>query len=331
MAANFIDVNEHSSYVLEGDKSSSKMKPWGGFVMTIEGKKVLVSTEDDGPLGKKYFIVKIPRSILERFVEVFDEYYKLSGELDVGIYKWCGWSWRRVSAVPENREAILPRGVFEGLVADAALFLKSKDWFEEKGIPWRRGYLLHGIPGTGKTSTAICFARSLNKSLYCLNSKNCSSASTLEDAMNSLPKGVVVLIEDIDCIFDSASTNRDPDAKPNSNVASSEGEEDEDGISLSDFLNAIDGATSHTNGRILVITTNHLNELDAALVRPGRIDVKIEFTHAESSELERISIKMLGLKAGKAFFKKNFARLKVPVTMAKAENLLLPEAMRLLK
>lgn len=50
---------------------------------------------------------------------------------------------------------ILPAGQLDSLVADAAEFLKAEDWYIGQGIPHRRGYLLHGPPGTGKSKSTL--------------------------------------------------------------------------------------------------------------------------------------------------------------------------------
>ncbi len=67
-----------------------------------------------------------------------------------------------------------------------------------------------------------------------------------------------MLIEDVDCAF------HDRDS------------EDADGITFSGFLNCIDGVIAPQNGRILIMSTNHIDRLDPALIRPGRVDLRLE-------------------------------------------------------
>jgi hypothetical protein len=322
MAANYMNKERQESFALGGRGKShkEKFKPHGNFVMEIEDFRVIVEKEED-KLGY-YWVVHVPKEKVNGFFDIFDTFYVLSGEVDQGVYTWTGWSWRRTSSFSKNRAAFLPHKTYEILLADFKMFLTSKAWFEERGIPWRRGYLFYGIPGTGKTSTAICIARDSGKSLYCIRSKDCSSGETLESALNELPDGAIVLIEDLDCLFETAKSNRGEGAK-----GEDSDDDNDEGITLSDFLNAIDGAASHTNGRILIVTTNHVNQLDEALLRPGRIDRKIEFTYADQKQLEEISKKMLGEKEGKAYFKKAFLRCS-EITMAEAENQLLQEALK---
>ena len=52
---------------------------------------------------------------------------------------------------------VLDRKIKKRIVEDASDFLKSEKWYADRGIPWRRGYLFHGKPGTGKTSLSMHF------------------------------------------------------------------------------------------------------------------------------------------------------------------------------
>ncbi|KAA8648374.1 hypothetical protein EYZ11_007324 [Aspergillus tanneri] len=170
---------------------------------------------------------------------------------------------------------------------------RTRRWYSNRGIPYRRGYLFHGPPGTGKTS--LCFAASgvLGLGLYLLN---LSSKSFDEDDLMSLfhdlPRRCIVLLEDVDCA--GITQNRDskdssePDktkhaADPNS--ASETGTSNKHGVSLSGLLNVIDGVAA-SEGRILVMTTNHPEKLDSALLRPGRVDMSVEFRYAEPNDIQ---------------------------------------------
>ncbi len=59
-------------------------------------------------------------------------------------------------------------------------------------------------------------------------------------------------------------------------------------LTMSAFLNAIDGLASADDGRLLIMTTNHPERLDAALVRPGRVDYRVEFRECGPAELDRM-------------------------------------------
>ncbi|KAG6876014.1 hypothetical protein C0992_001369 [Termitomyces sp. T32_za158] len=128
-----------------------------------------------------------------------------------------------------------------------------------KGIPYRRGYLLHGPPGSGKTSFIQALAASLSYDICLLNlSERGLSDDKLNHLLSNAPERSFVLIEDIDAVF-------------NKRVQTTE-DGYQSSVTFSGFLNALDGVASGEE-RIIFMTTNHIKKLDPALIRPGRVDV----------------------------------------------------------
>ncbi|KAJ7510970.1 P-loop containing nucleoside triphosphate hydrolase protein [Mycena galericulata] len=176
---------------------------------------------------------------------------------------------------------ILPPGLLDSLVQDAQEFLKSEDWYIGAGIPHRRGYLLHGPPGTGKTSTIYALAGALNLEIYSLSLASHSvDDNFLQQAAASIPKNGLFLIEDVDCAFPSREDDDDEEMPPTANtmnqmmpVRPGRGSR---AVTLSGLLNVIDGVGSE-EGKLFFATTNYIDRLDAAFLRPGRIDKKIEY------------------------------------------------------
>lgn len=149
-------------------------------------------------------------------------------------------------------------------------FKKDKAWYMKHGVPYRTGICLFGPPGTGKTSLVRAICGLDERDLYILN-LNVMTDKALEEAVDTVGKNAVLLIEDIDSFKatnkrELTSANKDEKA---SAVSS---------LTLSGVLNAIDGITA-SDGRILVITTNRIEDLDAALVRPGRIDLDLNLSY----------------------------------------------------
>ncbi|KAJ7033568.1 P-loop containing nucleoside triphosphate hydrolase protein [Mycena alexandri] len=173
---------------------------------------------------------------------------------------------------------ILPEGLLDTLVQDAEEFLKSEDWYIGAGIPHRRGYLLHGPPGTGKTSTIYALAGALNLEIYSLSlASNLVDDSFLQNAASGIPKNGIFLIEDIDCAFPSRADEEEElntmlEPLPRNTMRARPPRS----VSLSGLLNVIDGVGSE-EGKLFFATTNYIDRLDAALLRPGRIDRKIEY------------------------------------------------------
>ncbi|KAJ7504274.1 P-loop containing nucleoside triphosphate hydrolase protein [Mycena galericulata] len=208
-------------------------------------------------------------------------------------------SWRHVASRPKRNinSIILDPGVSELLVDDARDFLESKAWYAARGIPFRRGYLLYGAPGSGKTSIISSIAGELGLDVYIVSlSRAGLDDSALSELISNLPEKCIALMEDIDAAF-TQSLNRDAVQGP----AGAPGTPD-DGrppppgappapstsrLSLSGLLNALDGVAAQ-EGRILYATTNKYTALDPALCRPGRMDIHVEFRLASKFQARKL-------------------------------------------
>lgn len=153
------------------------------------------------------------------------------------------------------------------------------------GIPHRRGYLLYGAPGSGKTSLIHSIAGELNLDVYILSLTRLGLDDTsLSSTIADLPTQCIVLVEDVDAAFhqgvkrDLADPEKEQDGKEDKH--GSKGGSDAPAsvgrVTLSGLLNALDGIAAQ-EGRILFATTNDYDALDPALCRPGRLDLHIEF------------------------------------------------------
>ncbi|KAL8947572.1 MAG: hypothetical protein Q9222_006164 [Ikaeria aurantiellina] len=163
---------------------------------------------------------------------------------------------------------ILDEGIKERIVADLRDFLRSEHWYYDRGIPYRRGYLLHGPPGSGKSSFIQALAGAFD---YNIAIVNLSERGLTDDRLNYLltiiPKRTLVLLEDVDAAFSNRRTQSDSDGYHGANVT------------FSGLLNALDGVAS-AEERVLFLTTNHVDRLDSALVRPGRVDMTVRLGEA---------------------------------------------------
>jgi chaperone BCS1 len=297
--------------------------------------------------------------------------------------RWGG-AWSKTASRPSRplSTVILAAEQKDAIVKDMNEFLhpSSAGWYARRGIPYRRGYLFHGPPGTGKTSLSFALAGLFGLDVYAVSLQE--PALTEGDLMllfNGLPRRCVVLLEDVDAAGLILREGRGDEGKNKKTKGKGKGEdgkkdgvdgikkddekkEDEKkktaaaaaesytladlarelralpaataaatttssfndttsntpqrggarargpnrslnakgglpnkepnaGISLSGLLNAIDGVASH-EGRVLIMTTNHPEKLDAALVRPGRVDRKVGFRLAMREEVRELFVRM---------------------------------------
>ena len=147
------------------------------------------------------------------------------------------------------------------LVERLTWFMGAEDWHTSRGIPWKLGVVLYGPPGTGKTSLIHALASDLG-----LDIKYIKSLHGLGAAFLSAKKNDLFVIEDIDAISGSLTRERQIDAPEDPSMR---------GSPLHEILNSMDGMLT-PDGLKFIVTTNHLDRLDPAIVRPGRIDEVIE-------------------------------------------------------
>lgn len=168
---------------------------------------------------------------------------------------------------------ILPRATRERLLEDARSFAEpeARAWYVAHGVPYRRCYLLHGPPGTGKSSYVRALAGELRRPVAFLQVASLTDA-LLADAFRDVPASAILILEDLDCVFLPATGGAG-----DSSVTGAREARSRVAVTLAGLLNALDGLVSGTSGRLTVLTSNHPNLLDGAILRPGRVDVAVEF------------------------------------------------------
>lgn len=182
---------------------------------------------------------------------------------------------------------VLQPGEKEYLVEDIGKFRKSKQRYERLGIPYHRGYLFYGPPGTGKTSLVSALAAHFGLSIYLISLGEFNDR-TLISAVNQIATNSLLLFEDIDCMKSSQARVPATDANTQTQDEKKTAAE-RNGVTLSGLLNALDGFYAPSNV-LYMMTTNRLETLDEALLRPGRIDYRLylgKATDRQKAELYR--------------------------------------------
>jgi len=196
------------------------------------------------------------------------------------IFKPMGAEWRQFGDAQRRRpldSVILAAGQAEDILSDIHQFLNSQQWYINRGIPHRRGYLLYGPPGCGKTSFITALAGELEYSICILNVGDWTlSDDRLLHFLVAAPPQSIILLEDIDAAFLDRNSAKMQDPKYQGMNT----------VSFSGLLNALDGVVS-SEGRIVFMTTNFIDRLDAALLRPGRVDVKQDISYTDREQLIR--------------------------------------------
>ena len=180
-------------------------------------------------------------------------------------------------------------------------FLNRKDWYEKKGIPYTLGFMFHGDPGCGKTSSVKAIANTARRHIINIQLSQIKTKEQLRhlffnddihvwDGVKTEKFTIPVherlyVIEDIDAMGDAVlerkwkkpPTEEKKKAPEDAWMQSKLGEEEEtEPIDLSFLLNLLDG-TLEASGRILCISSNFPERIDKALIRPGRIDMIVHF------------------------------------------------------
>jgi AAA+ superfamily predicted ATPase len=203
------------------------------------------------------------------------------------------------------------------LIHIISLWVKSKDWYKEKNIPWKRGWLLYGPPGTGKTALVRAFAEDLDMPIYVFSLSQMSNNDLINSWKNmQLNIPCIALIEDIDNVFHGRK-NICQVGMISRLLTSDDNDDDNQGdegngkftpLTFDCLLNCLDGVDKST-GVFTIITTNDITKIDSAIgqpqtdengvksfisSRPGRIDKAIELTYMEKENKIQMAKKILG-------------------------------------
>ncbi|KAF5178236.1 Pentatricopeptide repeat-containing protein [Thalictrum thalictroides] len=199
----------------------------------------------------------------------------------------------------------LEPGLKEQLTQDLTAFANGKEFYHRIGRSWKRGYLLYGPPGSGKSSLIAAMANFLCYDVYDLELTKVSDNSELRALLIQTSNRSIIVIEDIDCSLDLTTDRLSKSKKSKSSHTHSNGSDrrEETGqVTLSGLLNFTDGLWSCCGEeRIIVFTTNHRDNVDPALVRSGRMDVHVRLGTCGIHAFKALVLNYLGLESHELF------------------------------
>nr|GMD76005.1 AAA-ATPase At5g57480-like [Ipomoea batatas] len=187
----------------------------------------------------------------------------------------------------------------EEIMADLKDFANGEAFYQRTGRAWKRGYLLYGPPGTGKSSMIAAMANFLGYDIYDLELTEVHTNSELRKLLMKTSSKSIIVIEDIDCSINLANRKKSGNNYAAAAAAGGGGGGADDGatntITLSGLLNFTDGLWSCCGSeRIFVFTTNHVEKLDPALLRSGRMDMHIHMSYCTFPALKILLKNYLG-------------------------------------
>lgn len=246
------------------------------------------------------------QQILDKFIDKASEYHidhildKKKEESKTTISIWDDY-WETIEKrLSRNINTLYLDGKEIEIKNAIQTFLKedTKKEYHKYGMPYKFNILLHGLPGTGKSSLIFSLASELKMEVALLFFTKDMTDADFMRALRKIPEDTILVIEDIDTLFESRKKN----------------DEYKNNISFSGIINSLDGI-GYIEKQIIILTTNCKMVLDKALTRPGRIDLDIEFTYATEGQIEKMYLNFLPNQNNFNEFYKKIKNLKLTTAM----------------
>lgn len=207
-----------------------------------------------------------------------------------------GSEWEQVSYQPKelHDKIVLYGNDKDELMYEVNHFIKDKQWYINLGFQYKLGILLHGEPGCGKTSIIRLISYLTKRNTHYLRLSQIKDENQFNELMK--PKNIslentILVLEDIDCqklvhkrVPKTQDTDKPSEQQQSININlggdTEKTRERDSPLNLDTLLNVLDG-TLTTPGQIVIMTTNHKEILDPALIRAGRIDVDLKLRNCD--------------------------------------------------
>lgn len=245
---------------------------WNGIECSITGNNGVDTTirvHDMSPEVGEKVMEEIANEMLARYkdptpqrsMKIFTAQRTISG------YQWM----EHATRFHRSMDTIyIDPTVKQDLISQLANFFGSAEFYDKFGATWKRVHLFHGPPGSGKTSVVVALASIFNYNIAKLT-PGTMDGRDIENLFNTVPAQTFVILEDVDALF--------------------VGREATGAVDFSTLLQCMDGVATK-RGLVVFMTTNHIQKLDEALKREGRVDYQVEFTLPGPEQL-RFALKTL--------------------------------------
>lgn len=298
-------IEKHKSEIKECDLDTSEGKLSyalrNSILNNIEdiyfGHKINIYIDKESDTSKGTTNNKATKSILlesktadiDTLKEYINTHFKINKNTikEMTIYNTCKAggkdsitiNWEAIT-VKSNRtidNLVISENVQKEVIDDISWFMENELWYAHRGIPYKRGYILHGEPGTGKTSLIKCIANHYKIPVFSIQLDSIDNNDQMINLMTDINyfiqghKYYILVFEDVD--RSRFFSDRYYDG----------------GMTIGCFLNVLDGI-AEANGRIMFITGNNLSNITKydAIIRPGRIDKQIEITTCDHQQIQKL-------------------------------------------
>ena len=255
------------------------------FILWLQGKPVYIDKRKDELKGandiysatkgafeiKTIFGKHLIHGWLDEIISAYNRSLVINKEVNVYVSNhstYDGWGIHKTFTPISLERVVCDDTAKLNLIADIEKWSGSKKAYANLGLTHKRSYLLYGEPGNGKTSIVMAIAREFERDIYYLDINGAANEEQLRRAFGTIPKRSILLMEDIDQIW-----GRMEDGKWNPRLPANK----DCKITFSLFLNLLNGVLDKDD-MLLFMTTNKLDLLDEALIRPGRVDYRMEVT-----------------------------------------------------
>ena len=189
-----------------------------------------------------------------------------------------GWEVLTDKPMRDITSVVIDDNIVQKIIEDIHYFYNNKEWYSKRFLNHKISYLLHGLPGTGKSSLIFALASYFNKNIYLAN-MSLLTDENFQQIIDSVKPNAFIVFEDIDVCTASVTRNEVTNTVVQPVISINK-------LSLSTILNTLDGIASLENN-VVFMTTNYLQRLDSALIRKGRIDHIVEIPVMSDTEIRK--------------------------------------------